>query len=445
MSSQTVLAKKKKGGLFGFLGGNGGTRGSLLNSSSKLLSAFDSVQANVLIADTSFTLIYANPKAVETLGAIEDEIQIAFKVSLGDIVGSSIHRFHKAPHQIVAILQNPKALPHETQFTFGAVTLSANINGIFDSQRGILGYVVNWENVTEKQITEKMTTQQKLAAEAREKEITENMQSVLQDVSKTADTLAASSSQLNSLSQTMSARAEETSSQASMISAASEQVSTNVNTVATGTEAMSASIRAIASNSSEAAKITSEAVTLAKNTNATVTQLDESLAEIGGQVIKVITSIAAQAYLLALNATIEVARAGEAGKGFAVVADEVKELSNQTAKAAEDISQKTQAIQTDTSSAVTAIGEISDVINRVNDISNTIASAAEEQTATTNEMTWNVTEAAKGAQEITENISGVAQAAQETLQGTPQALEAAYELQKLAAALQEVVARGNTQ
>ena len=105
MSSQTVLAKKKKGGLFGFLGGNGGTRDSLLNSSSKLLAAFERVQANVLIADTSFTLIYANPKAVETLGAIEDEIQIAFKVSLVDI--SCINRMSNKP---LVIWNRPKNL-----------------------------------------------------------------------------------------------------------------------------------------------------------------------------------------------------------------------------------------------------------------------------------------------------------------------------------------------
>ena len=216
-------------------------------------------------------------------------------------------------------------------------------------------------------------------------------------------------------------------------------MSTNVNTVATGTEEMSASIREIASNSSEAAKITSEAVTLAMNTNATVTQLDESLAEIGGQVIKVITSIAAQAYLLALNATIEVARAGEAGKGFAIVADEAKELSNQTAKAAEDICQKIQAIQTDTQGAVDAIAEISMVINQINDISNTIASAVEEQSATTNEITRNVSHVAKGSEEITNNVAGVAQAVYETSSGAQKTQEGAVQLSKMAKDLNEMV------
>ena len=128
---------------------------------------------------------------------------------------------------------------------------------------------------------------------------------------------------------------------------------------------------------------------MAHHTNATVSKLGDSSIEIG-QVIKVITSIAQQTNLLALNATIEAARAGEAGKGFAVVANEVKELAKQTAKATEDIGRRIGAIQDDTKSAVEAIGTISGIINQVNDISNTIATAVEEQSATTNEMSQNV-------------------------------------------------------
>jgi len=259
-------------------------------------------------------------------------------------------------------------------------------------------------------------------------------------IADNATSLSSSSEELTTVSQQMSANAEETSAQAGVVSAAAEQVSKNVQTVATASEQMAASIKEISKNAAEAAKVATGAVQVAEATNATITKLGESSQEIGN-VIKLITSIAQQTNLLALNATIEAARAGEAGKGFAVVANEVKELAKETTKATEDISQKIAAIQGDTQGAVSAIKEISQVINQINDISNTIASAVEEQTATTNEMGRNITEASKGSTEIAQNITGVAQAAQSTSGGATQTQSASGELSKMASELQTLVSR----
>ena len=153
-------------------------------------------------------------------------------------------------------------------------------------------------------------------------------------------------------------------------------------TVAAGAEEMGLSIREISRNTSEAAQIAGVAVTEAARATETVEQLGSRPREIGN-VIKLITSIAEQTNLLALNATIEAARAGDAGKGFAVVASEVKDLAQETARATEDIGARVAAIQNDTGGAVDVINRISEVIAKINDYQTTIASAVEEQTATT--------------------------------------------------------------
>ena len=268
----------------------------------------------------------------------------------------------------------------------------------------------------------------------------DDLAGVVRRIRESAWTLASSSDQLSATSTQMGASAEETSTQAGAVSAAAEQVSANVSTVAASAEEMSASIREIAASANEAAAVAAQAVTVAGSTNATVQQLGASSAEIG-EVVKVITSIAEQTNLLALNATIEAARAGDAGRGFAVVANEVKELAKGTARATEEIGERIAAIQDDAQAAALAIDRITDVITRINDIQGTIASAVEEQTATTNEITRHVNEAAAGAGEIAANVGGVAQAAQDTSAGAAAARAAAQELAGLAEELNLTVSR----
>jgi methyl-accepting chemotaxis protein len=267
-----------------------------------------------------------------------------------------------------------------------------------------------------------------------------DLQENLRTIGQNTQALSSSSEELTAVSHQMAGTAEETATQANVVSAASEQVSRNVATVASGGEQMQSSIREIAKNANEAARVAKHAVQVANTTNGTVSKLGDSSTEIGN-VIKVITSIAQQTNLLALNATIEAARAGESGKGFAVVANEVKELAKQTAKATGEISQKIEAIQTDTKAAVGAIAEISSIINQINDISNSIASAVEEQTVTTNEINRSMAEASKGVGDISKNITGVAMAAKDTTQGANDTQKAAQQLSEMASRLQSVVSR----
>ncbi|HSQ57460.1 MAG TPA: methyl-accepting chemotaxis protein [Gemmata sp.] len=570
-----------------------------LNSLDFLSSAFTALQTNIFIADPNLTLIYANERAMHTLRRHEAEIRSVFGVEVDDMMGGSIHRFHRDKRMVEEILRNPSALPHQAEFTFGTVTLQTSINAVYGPGRDILGYIVNWEDVsahrraeaeqsrlssmlensptnilmadldlniiyvnpaslntlrklekhlpvkaegvlgsnidvfhrnpahqrkiladpknlpvranikigpetadllvtaifdkhrkylgpmvTWELITQKLEAEQKVQdAAERERQQAENLRSkvetILESVSgasrgdltcevairgsdaigqmgealgtffknlrsnvtniaKTAQTLASASGELTAVSEQMAANAEETATQANVASAAAEQVSKNVATVATGAEEMGASIKEIAKSANEAARVATSAVKVAEKTNTTVAKLGESSAEIGN-VIKVITSIAQQTNLLALNATIEAARAGEAGKGFAVVANEVKELAKQTARATEDISRKIEAIQSDTKGAVDAIGQIGAIINQINDIQNTIASAVEEQTATTGEISRNVAEAARGSNEIAQNITGVAQAARGTTVGASDTKRSADDLSKMAFDLQKLV------
>lgn len=266
----------------------------------------------------------------------------------------------------------------------------------------------------------------------------DSLSGVLATISGNASDLSGAAEELQVLSAQINASAEDSSAQATLVAAAAEEVSVNVQTVAGATEEMSSSIREIAKNTNDAAGVAAHAVDAAQTASLTVATLGESSAEIG-TVVKVINSIAEQTNLLALNATIEAARAGEAGKGFAVVASEVKELARETSKATEDIGQRIDAIQSDAKAAVSAITQISAIIQQINDTQATIASAVEEQTATTNEMSRNVADAATGSSEIASNITGVATSAAATTEGVTQTLVAAARLSRMSVELTALV------
>lgn len=622
-------------------------------------AALDALQSNVFVANVDFEIVYINDFTKQTLRAIGGEIREVFGVDIDELIGVSIHKFHKDARRVEKLLTTPAALPHRAEFTFGNIILETRINSVRGADDEVVGYVVAWNDVTLQRrleldyagqiaaikrsqaviefqldgtiidanenflkimgfqldelkgqrhslfVDEAMRT----SAEYREfwqrlnrgeyisgefrrigkggreifiqavyspildnggkpikvvkfaTDVTEarlrnadyegqvaamgrvqaaiefsldgtitkandiflqamgykldeirgrhhslfvdpgyaagaeyrqfwldlaagrektgrfrrlgkggqevwiegsyfpildyagrpfkvvkyatnitQLKQVEVALESTVHSLASAAQELTAVSQQMAANSEETSVQANMVSAAAEQVSRSVATVASATEEMGASIKEISKSTHEAARVATAAVRVAEKTNTTVSKLGESSVEIGN-VIKVITSIAQQTNLLALNATIEAARAGEAGKGFAVVANEVKELAKQTAKATEDIGRKIEAIQTDTKGAVDAISHIGTIIGQINDIQSTIASAVEQQTATTAEISRNVNEAAVGSKEIAQNVMGVAQAARSTTEGAANTKSSADELARMAAELQHLVTR----
>ncbi len=249
---------------------------------------------------------------------------------------------------------------------------------------------------------------------------------IIKDIATDSQMLNNSSADLSSLSAQMSGGAEDMAGKSNTVASASEEMSanmhsvasameeaaTNINMVASAAEEMTSTIAEIAHNSENASNITSDAVTQTKSASQKVDELGTAAREIG-KVVETITEISEQVNLLALNATIEAARAGEAGKGFAVVANEIKDLAKQTAEATMEIKEKIAAIQGSTDGTVSEINEISKIINDVNEIVTTIATAVEQQSVTTKEIAGNVAQASQGIQEVSENVAQSSNVAEE--------------------------------
>ena len=284
------------------------------------------------------------------------------------------------------------------------------------------------------------TAQDQRAAEQRKSEMRRIADGFEAVVGEIVETVSSTSGELEHSAGTLTRSAERSTELSTTVAAASEVASTNVQSVASATEQLSSSINEISRQVQESARVASEAVGQARLTTERVSELSKAATRIG-DVVELINTIAGQTNLLALNATIEAARAGEAGRGFAVVASEVKALAEQTAKATGEIGQQITGIQSATQVSVSAIRDISGTIEKLSEISSTIAAAVEEQGAATQEIARNVQRAAVGTQEVSSNIIDVQRGASETGSASSMVLSAAQVLSSDSGRLKDEVGK----
>lgn len=307
----------------------------------RLMQMIDNMPINVMTCDINddFKINYVNQTSIDTLTGIEEHLPI----KASELLGSSIDVFHKAPEHQRKMLADPSNLPHFANIRVGPEVLKLQVSAINDSDGNYTGPMLSWsiitENVNMAETVSKVVNQMADKANGMD-EASVNMVTL----AKTAEELAVS--------------------------------------VASSAEELTATVQEISGQLSSSTMKSQEAANQARETDKMVGSLDEAATAIGG-VVEVIEDIAEKTNLLALNATIEAARAGDAGKGFAVVASEVKDLANQTTKSTQEIREQITSMQDIVKTTVNAIGQIANTIGDLNEAFASIASAVEEQSATT--------------------------------------------------------------
>lgn len=186
-----------------------------------------------------------------------------------------------------------------------------------------------------------------------------------------------------------------------------EGSSASAEAVASASEEMLAAIQEISESMHRSQIAVNDIVAKSEMADGIRTELESTSESMSG-VVQIIRDLAEQVNLLALNATIEAARAGDAGKGFAVVAGEVKNLATQTAKATDQIEAQINSMLSITKRVVDSTREISESAGSVSDYVNTVASAVEEQTSVTHDISKNIQFVFNGINELNSCVKSIA-------------------------------------
>ena len=257
-------------------------------------------------------------------------------------------------------------------------------------------------------------------------------------VSQNLEILISEIDGLRNASESLLGAAAQASSESNSSAEACLSAAASAQAVAAATEQLDASIRELSSRANHTSAIVAATTEKAETSNREVNKLTEAVHKIDS-VITLIRTIAQQTNLLALNATIESARAGEAGRGFAVVASEVKALSEQTAKATEEIAQQIQTVQATTETAASAIRTIGAQVGEIHGLATSVAAAVEEQQAATADIARNVHVAADGSNQAAESSRIVTQVADRTGAEAKRLSLASDQLQAVSAAVSKAV------
>ncbi|HED64383.1 MAG TPA: hypothetical protein ENJ09_02395 [Planctomycetes bacterium] len=262
-------------------------------------------------------------------------------------------------------------------------------------------------------------------------EFESRIQQMVQDVASTAE-------ELEGMAQTLSAAAEETTAQADSVQELMGVATNGLDAITRVTEDLSNVIGEIAKQVSDASSITHDALDQSSGALGRASELAASSERIGS-VLELIRQVSQQTNLLALNATIEAARAGDAGKGFAVVASEVKDLSGKTRTATEEIEEQVEQIRQESSEMVTSMQGVGEILDRLGEISSTIAVGMEEQDAVTSEVSSNTLSVLDNAKQVLETMLGVKEASVDTSKSSVGLVESAGALSSVAKTLKEQV------